>query len=268
MSSNDEINLKLFDMKKIKHSICVFLGRRGTGKSILIKDLLYHHQDIPLVMALSHTDSLTHYYEQFIPPVLIHNEYNPDILEGAFQRQTRAIDENWKDPRLGIIFDDVLSDAKSWSKDKQLSELFYNGRHYKMLFLLALQTVSGDISPGFRTNIDYTFILRNNIFRDREIIYKNYAGMFKSREIFEKVLDSCTEDNGCLVIDNSTKSNKLEDQVFYYKASIRDNFKLCNESIWRKSKEQNNHKEQMRNGNNTKTYNTKNGKSKITITKQ
>jgi hypothetical protein len=266
MSSEDEIKLKFFDMKKIKNSICIFLGRRGTGKSILIKDLLWHHQDIPMVMALSHTDSMTHYYEQFIPPILIHNEYSPEIMEKAFDRQKIALAKEWKDPRLCVIFDDVLSDAKAWAKDKCIKELFYNGRHYKILFLLALQTVSGDISPAFRTNIDFTFILRNNIFRDREVIYKNYAGMFKTREIFERVLDSCTEDNGCLVIDNTTKSNRLEDQVFYYKAEIRNNFKMCSESIWRQSKEECVDNDNTTLRTNSTSYRTRNG-NKITVTK-
>ena len=39
------IDLKKFDMSKIKDDkVVVFIGKRDTGKSFLIRDLLYYHQ--------------------------------------------------------------------------------------------------------------------------------------------------------------------------------------------------------------------------------
>jgi hypothetical protein len=90
------------------------------------------------------------------------------------------------------------------------------------------------ISPGLRSNIDYTFILRTPNQKNRKDLYDNYCGMFPSREIFEKVLDACTEDFGCIVIDNTTRSNKLEDQVFHYRASEHEKYRLCSNAFWQK----------------------------------
>ena len=42
--------------------------------------------------------------------------------------------------------------------------------------------------------------------------------MFPSFEMFCQVMDQCTENYECLVINNNAKSNKLTDQVFWYKA--------------------------------------------------
>ena len=49
------LELKKFDMKKItfkpdenKGPVIVLIGRRDTGKSYLVRDLLYYHQDIPI----------------------------------------------------------------------------------------------------------------------------------------------------------------------------------------------------------------------------
>ena len=39
--------------------------------------------------------------------------------------------------------------------------------------------------------------------------------------MFFQVMDQCTENYECLVINNNAKSNKLEDQVFWYKAEKR-----------------------------------------------
>ena len=49
------LELKKFDMKQIsfkpnenKGPVIVLIGRRDTGKSFLVRDLLYYHQDIPI----------------------------------------------------------------------------------------------------------------------------------------------------------------------------------------------------------------------------
>lgn len=56
------LELKKFDMKNIKFDskkasgpVIVLIGRRDTGKSFLVKDLLYHHQDIPIGTVISGT---------------------------------------------------------------------------------------------------------------------------------------------------------------------------------------------------------------------
>jgi hypothetical protein len=206
-----------------------------THNSFLIRDLMFHQQSIPAGIVVSKTDKFTKYYEQFIPPVLINDEYSPDLLDKLFERQTKALAEKWPNPHAFLIFDDTISDANEWKRDKRIKEIFYNGRHYKILFLLTMQDPKA-ITPGLRSNIDYTFILKTPNQNIRRTLYENYCGMFPSFEIFEKVLDICTEDYGCLVVDNTSKSNKLEDQVFFYKASARDNFKLCSNAYWQKKK--------------------------------
>lgn len=230
-----DIVLKKFDVAKMKkNAICVFIAKRNSGKSFLIRDIMYHHRSIPAGTVISRTDKVAHFYDKFIPPKLIHDSYQTSLLENVFKRQTKAIDENWSNKRCFLIFDDVLSEAGVWKKDKLLTDVFYNGRHFNILFLLAIQTPMG-ISPGLRGNVDYTFILKTTNANDRKKIYEHYAGMFESRAQFEKVLNGCTEDYGCLVIDNTATTNKITDQVFFYHAVDHPGFKMCDERIWAKS---------------------------------
>ena len=100
-----------------------------------------------------------------------------------------------------------------------------------MFFIISMQYPLG-IPPNLRTNIDFIFILRENIVANRKRIYDNYAGMFPTFEIFCQVMDQCTENFECLVIDNTTKSNKLEDTVFWYKADSRPSFRVCQDEYW------------------------------------
>ena len=133
-------------------------------------------------------------------------------------------------PNAFLILDDCLYDA-SWSKDPNIKACFMNGRHWHIFFIITMQFPLG-IPPSLRTNIDYVFILRENIVSNRKRIYDNYAGMFPSFEVFCQVMDQCTENYECLVIHNNAKSNKLNEQVYWYKANDHPNFRLCAEKLW------------------------------------
>ena len=134
------------------------------------------------------------------------------------------------DPRAFLILDDCLYD-NTWAKDKWMRSVFMNGRHYKLLFLLTMQYALG-VPPNLRTNIDYIFILRENYVSNRKRLYEHYAGMFPNFDMFCQVMDQCTENFECLVINNNAKSNKLEDQVFWYKAEKRPDFRIGSQQFW------------------------------------
>ncbi len=235
-----EIKLKKFNMNQIeKNQVCVFIGKRNTGKSFCVKDLLYHHQDIPIGTVISSTEEANRFFGDFIPPLFIHGDFDSAILESVFNRQREMKHKKEQDPyrykdlnmNAFLVFDDLMFDSSKWIRDKNVSRMFMNGRHYNILFLLTMQYPLG-IPPLLRTSIDWIFIFRESYVSNRDRLYKNYAGMFPSFEIFCQVMDQMTEDFGCLVIHNSSRSNKLEDQVFFYKANEHPPFRLCNEQVW------------------------------------
>ena len=247
------MNLELgkFDMKQIsfkpnenKGPVVVLIGRRDTGKSFLVRDLLYHHQDIPIGTVISGTEEGNGFYGTMIPKLFIHDEYNTAIIENVLKRQRGVLKqmkkemESYKrttiDPRTFLILDDCLYDS-SWSKDKMMRLLFMNGRHWKIMCIITMQYPLG-IPPNLRTNIDYVFILREPYITNRKRIYENYAGMFPTFESFCQVMDQCTENFECLVINNNAKSNKLQDQIFWYKASAHNDFRLGSKEYWEISK--------------------------------
>ena len=223
------LELKKFDMKNIsfkpdenKGPVIVLIGRRDTGKSYLVRDLLYYHQDIPIGTVISGTEAGNGFYSEHVPKLFIHDEYNTAIIENILKRQRTVLKQIKKemetfrkstiDPRAFVILDDCLFDA-SWTKDKMMRLLFMNGRHWKMMLVITMQYPLG-IPPNLRTNIDYVFILREPYISNRKRIYENYAGMFPTFESFCQVMDQCTENFECLVINNNAKSNKLMIKFF------------------------------------------------------
>ena len=245
------LQLKKFDMKSITFKpdqntgpVIVMIGRRDTGKSFLVRDLLFYHQDIPIGTVISGTEAGNGFYSSHVPKLFIHDEYNVSIIENILKRQKTVLKqikkdlENFKksniDPRAFVILDDCLFDDK-WTRDKMMRLLFMNGRHWKIMLIITMQYPLG-IPPTLRTNIDYVFILREPYIANRRRIYENYAGMFPTFESFCQVMDQCTENYECLVINNNVKSNKLHEQIFWYKAEAHKDFKLGSKQFWEMSK--------------------------------
>ena len=238
------VNLRKFSMKSVpQDAVVVFIGRRRTGKSTLVRDLLFHHQDIPMGCVISGTEESNGFFKKIVPPMFIHGEYSPIILANFVKRQklvSQRLEQDREkgirtnlDPRAFMILDDCMYDD-SWTHDKNIRYLFMNGRHLKVFFIITMQFPLG-IQPALRTNVDYTFILREPYMNNRRRLFENYGAAFPSFEFFCQMMDQCTQNYECLVINNTTQSNKMEDMIFWYKAEIHGDFKLGAPELWRQS---------------------------------
>jgi ABC-type phosphate/phosphonate transport system ATPase subunit len=138
------LQLRKFNMRDItfkvdenKGPVVVLIGRRDTGKTFLVRDLLFYHQDIPIGTVISGTEAGNGFYKEHVPKLFIHDEYNTVLIENVLRRQ-RAVMKQMKkeidtfkrttiDPRAFVIMDDCLYD-QSWTRDKMMRLLFMNGK--------------------------------------------------------------------------------------------------------------------------------------------
>ncbi len=256
------LQLKRFNMNMIDDDATVVLiGKRNTGKSYLTRDMLYYKQDLPAGTVISPTENANKFYGNIIPPIFIHDEYEPKITNEFIKRQKTlkkkiVSGEDDIDNRAFLIMDDCLYD-NDWKKDKRIREIFMNGRHWGIFFVLSMQYAIG-IPPNLRSNIDWVFLLRENIHQNRRKLYENFAGMFHTFEMFCQTMDACTENYECLVIHNGSKSNKLEDQVFWYKANDHEDFKICCPEAWQYSNANYNNDEDSDDGDVSELFKKKN----------
>ena len=182
------ITLSKFNPKKIEErrvsgsgpATCVFIGKRGTGKSTLVADILYHLRHINAGVAISATEDGNAFYSNFIPELLIHPEYKPDVIQQVITRQKEAIkNKNTKsDKDVFLLLDDCMYDKKM-IRDTNIRGIFMNGRHWRITFMLTMQYCM-DLPPDLRANIDYVFILRENIIQNQEKLYKNFFWYFST----------------------------------------------------------------------------------------
>ena len=71
--------------------VIVFIGKRNTGKSTLVKDIMYHKKHLPAGIVLSGTEEGNHFYSEFIPDLFIYGDYDKDAIERVLERQRKLI---------------------------------------------------------------------------------------------------------------------------------------------------------------------------------
>lgn len=231
------LKLKKFDPSKIgDNRCCLFVGKRGTGKTTLVTDILHFKRSIPCGVVISGTEEGNGYYGKLVPDSFVYSEYDKAIVERIIDRQRKLmVKKDQVDTRVFLLLDDCAFDKKMF-RDKSLRYVMMNGRHFSIFCALTLQYCM-DMPTDIRSQVDYLFLLREPVLANREKLYKNFCGIFPSFDIFDQVMNAVTQNYGCLVIDNTSHSNNIEDCVFWYKADIHPPFKVGSEKFWKFHKE-------------------------------
>jgi hypothetical protein len=118
-----KLSLNKFDPSKIaSDSVVVFIGKRNTGKSYCMKDILHYNRDIPVGVVISPTERANGFFEKFIPKMLLYDECEEATIKKFLDRQIKITTEKKKelkrvgtsqiDSRAFFILDDCLYDKK------------------------------------------------------------------------------------------------------------------------------------------------------------
>ena len=231
--TDKEFKMKRFNLSKISdEAVVAFIGKRKSGKSYCLRDLLHANMDIPAGIVISPTEAPNPFFADFLPEYSIMPEFNRNIIKKVLDRQKQIIaiskERDNVDPRAFIVLDDCLAD-NAWTKTSEIRALFMNGRHYRIFFILTMQYPLG-IPPNLRTNIDYSIIFKDPNVNNRKRIYENFAGLFKTFEIFCECMDALDK-HECIIVDNNGDGN-WQDNVYWYKAKNHENFKVGDRQFW------------------------------------
>lgn len=227
-------NIPEFDpeiLEKKRHSghspIIVAIGKRGSGKSSIIEDLLYHLRGLRAVICMCPTEDSNGTFKKHIHELFIYDKFDEDVISNVIKNQkaiVKYLTKNGIDPKtrpeigIGLILDDLNCDPKVL-KNPLIAEILFNGRHLHITLIMTIQYMM-TLPPNFRTNIDFLFVCRESKQDNIKRLYQYFFSMFENINDFKDVLSACTEDYRCLVINNTSQSNKIEDQVFWYKATL------------------------------------------------
>lgn len=228
--------VKLFPLKKmVQYAAICMIAKRGSGKSWIVRSLLYHFKDIPVGAIICPTDEVNPFYGTVVPELYIHYQFTNELITNILNRQKRIkvrYDEHLKkgdiiDPRAFIVMDDLLADKNSWVNDPTVRTLLMNGRHYKIMFILTMQTCLG-IRPELREQFDYIFLLKSNKVSEQKKIYEHYAGIFPSFNVFRDIYNHLTQDFCAMVINNRGNGDNFLENIYWYKAKKIDDVIIGN----------------------------------------
>lgn len=206
----------------------VMIAKRASGKSWLCRSILKHFRDIPVGIIIAPTEKMASppFYSDFFPDSYIHYEYRSEIIEKLLFRQDTMIQKMQEkekegkiiDPRGFILMDDCLASGGTWKKDQPIMELLFNGRHFRLMYMLTMQFPLG-ITPELRGNFDYIFLLSEDIYSNLKRLYDHYAGIFPSFDSFRQVFTEITRDHGAMVIVNRGARSSFLEKIYWYKAN-------------------------------------------------
>lgn len=237
------VNLKRFDCRAAMSVKCnaVVIGKRNTGKSVVIAELLYYlsKQKVPRACVFSATEESNRFFCRHVPDSFIFDEKNVEaklieIVEQQkrlqLQKDIGEIDKD-TDLRIVIVLDDMGYNRKVLTS-QILTFIFMNGRHYDITLIVAIQHVM-QLTPALRSNTDYVICLKEgnkNVMRN---LYENFFGVFEKPVHFKNAFDACTKDFGCLILNNTVTSVLVNDTVNWYKATPNRVFKFGSKEFWR-----------------------------------
>ena len=227
------LELKQFDLRRIRDNrIVLIIGPRGTGKSTLLFDILYNLCDrFDFGVAMSPTlESLIRFRQCFPGGFVFEDGYKIEQLR-KMVHILRMLAAEGKPKRGLLVLDDCMADKKIFT-GTEIRDLFYNGRHYNFTFVNCMQYMM-DMTTDLRSQVDYLFVLNENILANKQRLHKYFFGQFTHFEDFNKVLETCTNNYECLVLDNTVKSNDPRDKLGFYKArEYTPKFRICRPVFW------------------------------------
>lgn len=210
-------NIKFFDISLSKNnSIILIIGRRNSGKTILIKNIIKYKKNIDLCTIFDPKQKNNNEYNDLIIPNIKYYKYDENIIFNELKNNSE---------KQLIIFDNALL----YSKKELLlicEKIILNNKINNTSFILSMSTTLTNSSVLIE-NIDYIFIFNDpNISHIRNIYYKYAIKIFSTFELFNEMYLLITENlHYCMVISKILKSNKIEDNIYYYRVNLNDNFK-------------------------------------------
>ena len=196
--------------------ICI-IGKRNTGKSEVIRSLLYYNNTIPCGIVISPTETGNKFYSEFSPDSFIHHQFDPELMERVMKRQRKRVTKNGKiqSNNFFVILDDCMYESKEICGNKQIKEIFRNGRHFQITIIVTTQYVM-DLPVALRSNVDYVFCMRENNVANIERLYRSFFGIFQTKQSFSEAFSVVTENYGSIVCDNLSRSNRIDKCIFWF----------------------------------------------------
>ena len=213
-------------------SITLIQGRRNTGKSTILRSLMYAQRSkVDICVAMTPTQSSAEFFRSVMPPQLVYDKgIELGVIESLLTIQ-REIIAGGKRRECLLILDDVSYDKTAF-RSAVLGDAWRNGRHAVVTIMLTSQACY-DLPPDLRSNTDLIFALRDPIIQNRKKLHLAYFGQLPF-DSFATCFEACCESFGSIVLNQTVQTNNPDECLFWYRAKPTvPPFKMCNKNVWK-----------------------------------
>lgn len=223
---NNSLHFRRFPIHEMKpYRVILVVGKRGSGKTTLIKTLLFEmRHKIEFVISYVGSQDTVNEFKEFIPECLIHTAWNPASIEILIKLQEiwkkmnmlQNPNGEYKDRSILVLFDDMQAD-KDWMKSKTIVDLHCNGRHYGITFINAAQYMMA-IPTEIRSQVDYVFAFYDQRPQMQKRMYDQFFGGHFSYADFKNIYKKLTDGGRCMVLDNCSRDNDVTSCIYHFSA--------------------------------------------------
>lgn len=198
-----------FTINPNKNQNVLIIGKRGTGKTTLIKKFIGTKQK----------DYILDIYNEQLKEYDT-NKYN--VYNSIDELGKNFFDnvENDKKSNCGYLYNNKNIIIENYPNifnydNNYIKQFIYNARCCKSSFIIS-QQYPENIKPEYRCNFDYIFIGRNENTHNLKNIYNWYGGMYPTLNDFINAYHSITKNNHFMVINQLAYTNDLSKMIFVY----------------------------------------------------
>lgn len=228
-------------------SFIVFFGKRGTGKSFAMRQMAWHARPyIPRGFVMTNTP-FNMFWQDYFPDATVIEGFDTVKLLTFLAARKQYIKEWNKDkfmqatenPYALIILEDCV-DSNNLLHAQALKTLAMNGRHYKIMVMVATQYTKA-VGPIIRANVDFCGIFYQETFNDKEAVVENFLStplMLHTKKECMHWLSQMTAVSregipNVVMLDNRRQTEEADKKYFTYQFFDPGPFKFGSVDFWR-----------------------------------
>ena len=214
------VTLDRLDPSTIKPgSVIVITARRNSGKTVLMRDLMYHlRKSIDVTVAMTQSVSSAEMLREHVPASCVYSDgLDLSVIEKLLAAQRASLAAGKRARNVLLVLDDVSNDKALRAKGNVLGDCWRNGRHAHVTIICTTQCAL-DLGPDLRQNTDVVFALKEPILANRKKLYEAYFGQSEFAT-FAACFARATEAWGAMVLNNTLPESDIESVWSWYRAA-------------------------------------------------
>jgi len=181
------------------------VGRRNSGKSVFVRDLLFHMPRPELGVVMSFADDVCHYAD-LVAPNCVFDHFAPHALESVVAQGRDAT----------VVIDDCFGDAgvSTCAALRRLFERDSKGERAHKISLVFAVAAALEVDAEFRSKVDFVVVMRESRHEWRRKVHRAFFTHLDFSQ-FDDAMQLCDDhDYKCLVLCKKTLG------LSYYVSSV------------------------------------------------